>query len=41
MEVTIRTDNGHLQVNLEEFLPAPAAKMRKLFMLMRNGLARQ
>lgn len=41
MVVNIMTNNGHMLVDLDAYLPAPATKVRKLFTLMRDGLFRQ
>lgn len=38
MRVTIETDNGHMEVDLDEFFPTSLSRMRRLFRLMRAGM---
>lgn len=41
MRVTIATDHGYMDVNLESFFPTSLVRIRKLFGLMRTGLRRK
>lgn len=41
MTVDIKTYNGHMQVELDEFFPTTAPRVRKLFRLMQTGLSAQ
>lgn len=37
MRVTIETDNGHMEVDLDEFFPTSLVRVRKLFRLLQSG----
>lgn len=39
MIVTIETENGHMEVDLEEFFPTSLSRTRKLFRLMQQGMS--
>lgn len=39
MEVTIKTENGFMNVDLEKFFPTSLVRTRKLFHLMGEGLS--
>lgn len=38
MIVTLKTQNGTMSVNLKEFFPASRSRVKKLFLLMGQGL---
>lgn len=38
MIVTLKTQNGTMSVNLKEFFPASRSRVKKLFLLMEQGL---
>lgn len=41
MLITIKTENGHMTVELDQFFPTTVTRVRKLFRLMRQGLPEQ
>lgn len=41
MKVEIRTANGQMTVDLEQFLPTTISRIRKLFILMREGASNE
>lgn len=41
MIVNIMTGNGHMNVDLDKFLPTTIPRIRKLFLLIREGAAKE